>query len=255
MTMNHLAGKHAVVSGGGTGSGAAIARALVGAGAKVTITGRRRAVLEKVAGDNPALRCVTADVTDARSVDAMLAEAASGFGPVDIAVANAGAAASKPFAKMDDGDLRAMLDVNLFGVFHLWQAALGPMRAAGWGRLIVIASIAGLKGAAYVSAYCAAKHAAVGMTRALAREVAPTGITVNAVCPGYMRSPMLEESIDNIMRRTGRSRAEAEAALLSTNPQGRFIDPEEVAQTVVWLCSPAAQSVNGQAISISGGEA
>ncbi len=144
--------------------------------------------------------------------------------------------------------------MNLTGVFHTWQAGLAPMVAARWGRLIAVASTAGLKGYRYVTAYCAAKHGVIGLTRALAQETARTGVTVNAVCPGYTDTPMLERSVDNIMAKTGRSRAEAEAVLLASNPQGRFIEPAEVAATVLWLCSDAAGSVTGQAISVSGGE-
>jgi NAD(P)-dependent dehydrogenase (short-subunit alcohol dehydrogenase family) len=252
--MDDLSGRHAVVTGGGTGVGAAIALAFVQAGARVTIAGRRKEPLERTADQHARLRWVTGDVTDARSVAAMFAEAAGAHGPADIAVANAGAAMSKPFLKMASDDLQSMLDVNLAGVFHVWQAALQPMLDAGWGRLIVIASTAGLKGYAYVSGYCAAKHGVIGLTRALALEIAKTSVTVNAVCPGYTQTPMLEQAVDNIMRKTGRSRAEAEAALKASNPQDRFVQPEEVAQTVLWLCSAGAASVTGQAISISGGE-
>ena len=147
-----------------------------------------------------------------------------------------------------------MVDLNLGGVFATWQAALAPMLDAGWGRLVAIASTAGLKGYPYVAGYCAAKHGVIGLTRALALETAKTGVTVNAVCPGYMLTPMLERSIETIMAKTGRTRAEAEAPLLAANPQGRFIEPDEVAAAVLWLCSDAAASVTGQAISVSGGE-
>ena len=147
-----------------------------------------------------------------------------------------------------------MLDVNLGGVFTTWQAGLAPMLAAGWGRLIAVASTAGLKGYPYVTGYCAAKHGVVGLTRALALETARTGVTVNAVCPGYTPTPMLERSIETIMAKTGRCRAEAEAPLLAANPQGRFIEPDEVAAAVLWLCGDGAASVTGQAISVSGGE-
>ncbi len=250
--MDDLSGRHALVTGGGTGVGASIALALAHAGARVTIAGRRKEPLERTASQHARLRWVTGDVSDARSVLSMFAEAAGVHGPVDIIVANAGAALSKPFLKMEASDLQLMLDVNLAGVFHVWQAALQPMLDAGWGRLIAIASTAGLKGYAYVSGYCAAKHGVIGLTRALALETAKTSVTVNAVCPGYTQTPMLEHAVDNIMRKTGRSRPEAEAALKASNPQGRFVQPEEVAQTVLWLCS--AGSVTGQAISVSGGE-
>ena len=252
--MDDLSGRHALVTGGGTGVGAAIALALARAGASVTIAGRRQELLEKTAKGHTRICWVTGDVTDAQSVRSMFAEASAAHGRVNIVVANAGAVVSKPFLKMDEGDLRSMIDVNLIGVFHVWQAALQPMLDAGWGRLIATASTAGLKGYAYASGYCAAKHGAIGLARALALETAKTGVTVNAVCPGYTQTPMLEQAVDNIMRKTGRPRVEAEAVLKATNPQGRFVQPEEVAETVLWLCSGGAASVTGQAISVSGGE-
>ena len=252
--MDDLSGKHALVTGGGTGLGAAIALALAEAGARVTIAGRRTEPLERTASRHARLRWVIADVSDAQSVASMFATVVGGHGPADIVIANAGAAMSKPFPKMQPDDLRSILDVNLVGVFQVWQAALQPMLDSGWGRLIAIASTAGLKGYAYVSGYCAAKHGVIGLTRALALELAKTSVTVNAVCPGYTESPMLERSIDTIMRKTGRSRPQAEASLKASNPQGRFIQPEEVAQTVLWLCSAGAASVTGQAIALSGGE-
>jgi len=252
--MDDLSGRHALITGGGTGVGASIALALAHAGARVTIAGRRKEPLERTASRHERMRWVTGDVSDPRSVLSMFTEAAAAHGPTDIVVANAGVAMSKPFLKMDASDLRSMLDANLSGVFHVWQAALPPMLDAGWGRLIAIASTAGLKGYAYVSGYCAAKHGVIGLTRALALETAKTSVTVNAVCPGYTQTPMLEQAVDNIVRKTGRSRTEAEAALKASNPQGRFVQPEEVAQTVLWLCSAGAASVTGQAISMSGGE-
>jgi NAD(P)-dependent dehydrogenase (short-subunit alcohol dehydrogenase family) len=252
--MDDLSGRHAVVTGGGTGIGAAIALALAQAGARVTIAGRRKEPLEQTASRHGQLRWVVADVIDTQSVVSMFAEASSVHGPADIVVASVGAAVSKPFLKMKPGDLRLMLDVNLAGVFNVWQAALQPMLDAGWGRLIAIASTAGLKGYAYVSGYCAAKHGVIGLTRALALETAKTSVTVNAVCPGYAQTPMLEQSIDNIVGKTGRTRAAVEAALKAVNPQARFVQPDEIAHTVLWLCSTGAASVTGQAISVSGGE-
>lgn len=247
-----LAGKHALVTGGGSGAGAAIARALVGAGASVTITGRNAEALAAVAGAE--MRFVTGDVTKPAEVAAMFEAASAEWGAPSIVVANAGSAASRPFLKTSHADFAAMVDLNLNGVFGTWQAALAPMLEAGWGRLIAIASTAGLKGYPYVAGYCAAKHGVIGLTRALALETATSGVTVNAVCPGYMLTPMLERSLDTIMTKTGRTRAEAEAPLLAANPQGRFIPVEEVAACVGWLCSDAAASVTGQALSISGGE-
>jgi NAD(P)-dependent dehydrogenase (short-subunit alcohol dehydrogenase family) len=247
-----LAGRHALVTGGGSGAGASIARALAGAGANVTIAGRNAEALAAVAGTE--MRYVTGDVTRPDEVAAMFEAAAVGWGAPQIVVANAGSAASRPFLKTSPQDFAAMVELNLGGVFATWQAGLAPMLDARWGRLIAIASTAGLKGYPYVAGYCAAKHGVIGLTRALALETARSGVTVNAICPGYMLTPMLERSIETIMAKTGRSRAEAEAPLLAANPQGRFVEVDEVAAAVLWLCSETAVSVTGQAISISGGE-
>ena len=252
--MAALTGKHALVTGGGTGVGAAVALALADAGARVTIAGRRPAPLAAVARGRADIRVATGDVTRPDEVQAIVAGAAEEWGAPQIVVANAGSAISRPFHRMTPEDFQAMLDVNLKGVFVTWQAALAPMLQAGWGRLIAIASTAGLKGYAYVAGYCAAKHGVVGLTRALAVETAKSGVTVNAICPGYTRTPMLERSLETIMAKTGRPRAEAEATLLAANPQARFIEPAEIAAAVLWLCGEAAGSVTGQAISISGGE-
>ncbi len=249
-----LSGRHAVVTGGGTGVGAAIALKLADAGAKVTITGRHLDRLQETASGNPAIACVTGDVTDPASVRDMFAKATARHGTPQIVVANAGAAMSKPFTKMDEDDLRAMLDVNLVGVFTTWRTALEPMLETGWGRLIVIASVASLRGAPYISAYNAAKHGVLGLTRSLALEVARKGITVNAVCPGYINTPMTDRTLDNIVAKTGKSREEAEDFLKAGNAQHRLIEPDEVAETVRFLCSDGAVSINGQAVTLSGGE-
>jgi len=248
-----LAGKHVMISGGGSGVGAELARQFIAAKARVTILGRREAPLQAVADSLGclALRC---DVTDAAALGDAMTMAIEEQGPVQVAVANAGAAASKPFAQMQAADLTAMLDVNLTGVFNLWHAALPGMKAAKWGRMIAVASTAGLKGYPYVSGYVAAKHGVVGLTRALAMELGQSGITVNAICPGFIDTPLLDRSIDMITAKTGKTREGATKSLIAGNPQGRLIEVDEVAATAVWLCSDAARSVNGHALAISGGE-
>ena len=240
---------HAIVTGGGTGVGAEIAACLSHAGAQVTILGRSEAPLK--AQGLPYQLC---DVTDPDAV-ARAVEAARGeCGPITIAVANAGAALSKPFVKMTAADLAAMTDVNLLGVFNIWQAVLADMKAASSGRMIAIASTAGLKGYPYVSGYCAAKHGVVGLTRALSLELASTNITVNAICPGFVETPMLDRSLRTIMDKTGMTAQDAATSLTRGNPQSRFIQTDEVAGAVLWLCSDTARSVNGHALSLSGGE-
>jgi len=249
-----IAGRHALVTGGGSGVGRAIALALAQAGIDVTICGRRQAALDEVARENSRILAIAADVTDEAAMIALYEKAQAARGPVDIVIANAGMAGSAPAARTTLSDWQHTLAVNLTGAFLAVKPALAGMAARKTGRIVFIASTAGLKGYAYVAPYVAAKHGVIGLTRALATENARTGVTVNAVCPGFVETDMLEESIARIAEKTGRSAAEARESLVSTNPQGRFIQPEEVAASVLWLCSEAAGTITGQAISISGGE-
>ena len=255
--MADLAGQHAIVTGGGRGIGAAIAQALAQGEARVTLMGRTMEVLQAEADKlrvATEVQAIEVDVTEPQSVQQAFARAAESFGPAAILVNNAGQAASAPFEKMDLSLWRRMLDVNLTGTFLCAQAALPGMLKAGYGRIVNVASIAGLTGGPYITAYCAAKHGVVGLTRALALEVARKNITVNAVCPGYVETDMVAAAVSNIVAKTGRSAEEARAELVRRNPQGRVMKPQEVANAVLWLCLPGSEAITGQAISISGGE-
>ena len=244
---------HALITGGGRGIGREVAAHFVRAGATVTVLGRHRAALDDAVAAGAAHFAAVADVADQASIAAAIAEAAARQ-PIDILVANAGSAESAPFAKSDAALFRRMMDVNFLGVVHSIQAALPSMKQRPFGRIVVIASTAGLKGYAYVSAYSAAKHAVIGLVRSLALELAQTPITVNAVCPGFTDTDLVAGSIDTIMKKTGRSREQAVAELAKHNPQGRLVTPAEVADTVLWLCGDGAGAVTGQAIAVAGGE-
>lgn len=250
MNTPSLAGKRVLITGGGSGVGANMALAFANAGAEVIITGRRLEALEQIAAQHSAIRSIAADVTDEASVQALFAAA----GLVDIVIANAGAAESAPLAKTSLATWQNMLAVNLTGVFLTLREGLKQMQQRDWGRLMVVASTAGLKGYAYVAPYAAAKHGVIGLVRSLALEVATKGITVNALCPGFLDTEMTERSVANIMQKTGRSREEAIAVLAATNPQQRLIQPSEVSSAALWLCAAGSEGINGQALAIAGGE-
>ncbi|OWU83011.1 3-hydroxyacyl-CoA dehydrogenase [Oceanicola sp. 22II-s10i] len=244
-----LAGKSAFVTGGGSGVGAAIALTLAAEGARVTICGRRSGPLNAVAGRGSGIHPVVCDITDEAAISDAIAAAAP-----DIVVANAGVSESAPFTGTSLAAFQRMVDVNLTGTFLTLREGARVMKDKPWGRLVAIASTAGLKGYAYVAPYAAAKHGVVGMVKSVALEFARKGVTANAVCPGFLDTEMTERTIANIVEKTGRSPEAARAWLEATNPMHRLVPPDDVARAVLWLCSPGSDMVTGQAISVSGGE-
>jgi NAD(P)-dependent dehydrogenase (short-subunit alcohol dehydrogenase family) len=243
---------HAFVTGASRGIGAAIARALAADGWALTLTARRAPA--ELAAELGA-HAVAMDQTDAASIAGAFESARAARGPLTALVNNAGAVDTAPFARTSPELWQRMLAVNLTGPFLCCQAALPDLKAAGAsGRIVNIASTAALKGYAYVSAYVAAKHGLLGLTRTLALELAAQGTTVNAVCPGYTDTDIVRDGLAKVMAKTGRSEAEARAGFTQGNPQGRLVQPDDVAAAVRWLCSSGAASVNGQAIAVCGGE-
>jgi NAD(P)-dependent dehydrogenase (short-subunit alcohol dehydrogenase family) len=252
-----LANRHVLITGAGTGIGAAIAVTCAAAGARVSLAGRRRdplVELQTSLGKSKTHVVADFDVTDEDKIRFGVKSARDALGPVDILVNNAGEAVSAPFPKTDLATWNQALAVNLTGTYLTTKEIVPDMIAQRAGRVINIASTAGLVGYAYVSAYVAAKHGVIGLTRSLALEFARTGITFNAVCPGYTETPMFERAVANIVAKTKRSSDEAREALAASNPQGRLVTPREVADAVLWLASPGASAITGQAIAVAGGE-
>lgn len=250
-----LAGRHAVITGAGRGIGAAIAATLAREGARTSLLGREAAALARVAvqaGGSERARPYATDVSDSTAVREAFSVARAAFGPVHILVNNAGQAASAKFTDTDENLWTRLLAVNLNGTYLCTRQAIGDMLQAGFGRIVNVASTAGLRGAPYICAYASSKHAVIGLTRSLALEYATRHITVNAVCPGFVDTDIVRSAIADIRARTGRSEGEALAALVAANPQKRLIEPREVAETVLWLCAPGSESVSGQSIVLGG---
>ena len=259
MASLRLKGVHAVVTGGGSGIGAAIASALAAEGVRLTLVGRTSQTLEKTAVELRAeLACEvhieTADVADRQAVDAAFASARVEHGPIGILINNAGIASSGPFADISTETWRQTMAINLDALFHCSQAALPDLLAAPAGRIVTVASTAGGRGYAYTAPYVASKHGAIGLTRALAIEYARTPLTVNAICPGFTDTGIVETAVAKIQTATGRSAEQATAELTRFNPQKRLIEPVEVADAATWLCLPASRSITGQTILVAGGE-
>lgn len=248
MSSGLLAGRLALVTGGGRGIGAAIARALAAAGARVVVCGRNKVDLDLIAKEIGGV-AIQVDLCDRVATDDVLAS----VGHVDVLVNNAGAAESAPLDRTTDELWDRIMELDATAPMRVTRAFVPGMIQAGWGRVINIASNAGVSGYAYTAAYCAAKHAMVGMTRALAIDLARTGVTINALCPGWVETQMVEEAVTRIASKTGRTTEEARTSLASMSPQKRLIEPAEVAYAALMLCSHDARGIHGQAIVIDGG--
>ena len=251
--------RHAIITGGGRGIGAAIAHALASLGADLSLMGRDMDRLHETAEairnrHDSHVETHQVDVTDLASVQRAFSAAVKPLGRVYILVNNAGQAEARGFADMDTELWERMLSANLTSAFYCTQQVLTPMAEKREGRIVNIASVAGLKGAPKISAYCAAKHGLIGLTRSLALEHAKSGVTINAVCPGYTESAMFDRAVKELEKSLGKSPEEARAMLVRPNPQARVVKPKEVADAVAWLCSPGASAITGQAIAVAGGE-
>lgn len=250
-----LTGRHALVTGGGTGIGLAIARVFAAQGAEVTITGRRLGVLQEAARATRGLHPLVMDVAEEDSVATAAAEAIAARGPMTICIANAGIAEGRNLLKTDLAEWRRMMAINLDGAFLTIRACLPGMKEAGWGRIIAISSIAGVRGLKGAPAYTASKHGLIGLTRGLSQDLLGSGITANALCPGYTATDIVTRNVDSIAARAGVSEEKALEIMVAANPHGKLVSPAEVAAAALWLCGPGSDSVNGQAIEIAGGQA
>ncbi len=252
MLQNSLAGRHALITGGGTGIGAAAARQLSAAGAKVTVIGRRRESLEAIAGEigGAIAQC---DVTDRAAIDRAFAEARAANGPIELLVVNAGIAESAPFHKMTRDSWDRIIATNLTAAFDCAQAAIQDLLASDHGRLVFVASVASLRGVPYAAHYAASKHGLLGLMRSLAAEYAKSNLTVNAVCPGYVDTPMTDQSVARVSEITGRSEEQARGAITNMNASGRLVGPDGIGTMILTLCLPQSRDINGAAVTIDGG--
>ena len=248
---NWLEGRHALITGGGTGIGAAAAAHLHGAGAKITVTGRRlepiQAVAERVGGS--AVQC---DVTDRARIGAAFDEARAANGPIELLIVNAGIAESAPFHKMTRDSWDRIIATNLTAAFDCAQAALPDLLKSDNGRLVFVASVASLRGVPYAAHYAASKHGLLGLARSLAAEYAKTNLTVNAVCPGYVDTPMTDQSIARVSEITGRSEGDSRSAITNMNASGRLVEPDGIATMILTLCLPQSRDISGAAVTIDG---
>lgn len=250
----NLNNKHAVVTGGGTGVGAETALKLANNLAKVTIIGRKEKNLKNISSKHENINWHVCDVSKSEDLKECYKTIRKKNGNISIVIANAGISFSKPFHKTTTKDLTEIININLIGVFNSFKFALNDMKSNNWGRMIAMSSTAGLKGYSYVSAYCASKHAVIGLTRSLSIELASKNITVNSICPSYVDTPMTERTIKNITDLTNLNEVEAIKKLTETNPQKKLVKPSEISESILWLCNDNSSSINGQNISLSGGE-